>query len=281
MKPSLTQVLRQALSQGARLLDDETRDATTAALQRDWLPCGAVAGHAGEPDLYYTLFSVFCADAMGVAFDAEKLRHYLAHEHAENVRGASAHIHRVCRVCLESRVGETRAATRVRAIVHGTAAVMAGMVEPYAAFWGCLALEATGLRPPWWLLTRLSRVAPDAATPRMAAQLVLMGRGGRAGNADVLRLAEAVRGRRVAGGGFRAGALAPQPDLLSTATSVFALALVGQPESTAEARETFDFTAQCWTPSGHWADRPDATSGDCEFTFYALLALGSSGIIRK
>lgn len=74
-------------------------------------------------------------------------------------------------------------------------------------------------------------------------------------------------------GGFRAGPLAPMPDLLSTATVLHALAQSQTPF--ASLREgCLDYVDSLWTNEGgffgHWGD----DHLDCEYTFYGLLALG-------
>jgi prenyltransferase beta subunit len=74
-------------------------------------------------------------------------------------------------------------------------------------------------------------------------------------------------------GGFFASCSAPIPDLLSTATAIHALAALHVP--LAGVREPcLDFVDSLWTNRGgffgSWAD--DAV--DCEYTYYALLALG-------
>jgi prenyltransferase beta subunit len=74
-------------------------------------------------------------------------------------------------------------------------------------------------------------------------------------------------------GGFRASPDAPLPDLLSTATALHALA--GLQTSIDSIKEPcLDFIDTLWTNEGsfhgHWGD--DVL--DCEYTFYALLALG-------
>lgn len=79
-------------------------------------------------------------------------------------------------------------------------------------------------------------------------------------------------------GGFRAMPDAPLPDLLSTATSLHALSLLGRPIGSTDAggarRElALDFVDSLWSGQsfyGHWAD----DTLDCEYAFYALLALG-------
>ena len=73
-------------------------------------------------------------------------------------------------------------------------------------------------------------------------------------------------------GGFSATENAPMPDLLSTATALHALS--GHHVSFAHLKEpTLDFLDTLWTGRafcGNWAD----DEPDCEYTYYALLAMG-------
>lgn len=74
-------------------------------------------------------------------------------------------------------------------------------------------------------------------------------------------------------GGFLAFPKAPVPDLLSTATALHTLAMLGQSTSSV-AGKCLDFIDSLWTSEGsfygHWAD----DHLDCEYTFYGLLSLG-------
>jgi hypothetical protein len=74
-------------------------------------------------------------------------------------------------------------------------------------------------------------------------------------------------------GGFVAAPGAPMPDLLSTATALHALAGMEVPIE-AVREDCLDFIDTLWTNQGafhgHWADEYT----DCEYAFYALLALG-------
>jgi prenyltransferase beta subunit len=74
-------------------------------------------------------------------------------------------------------------------------------------------------------------------------------------------------------GGFRAAPRAPIPDLLSTATALHALAALELDFDSIKER-SLDFIDTLWTNEGsfygHWGE--DIL--DCEYTFYALLALG-------
>ena len=75
-------------------------------------------------------------------------------------------------------------------------------------------------------------------------------------------------------GGFLAMPRAPIPDLLSTATSLHALACMETPLTTAARERCLDFLDTLWNAEGgfhgHWAD----DHLDVEYTFYGLLALG-------
>ena len=74
-------------------------------------------------------------------------------------------------------------------------------------------------------------------------------------------------------GGFVAAPGAPMPDLLSTATALHALAGL-QVSFEAVREDCLDFIDTLWTNQGafygHWGDEYT----DCEYAFYALLALG-------
>ncbi len=75
-------------------------------------------------------------------------------------------------------------------------------------------------------------------------------------------------------GGFRAMPAAPLPDLLSTATTLHALACLERPVPALLRERCLDFIDTLWSADGgfhgHWAD----DHLDAEYTFYGLLALG-------
>lgn len=73
-------------------------------------------------------------------------------------------------------------------------------------------------------------------------------------------------------GGFKAMPEAPLPDLLSTATTLHALSILGV-DFGVVSEPCLDFLDSLWSGKsfhGHWAD----DDLDAEYTFYALLALG-------
>jgi hypothetical protein len=75
-------------------------------------------------------------------------------------------------------------------------------------------------------------------------------------------------------GGFLAMPQAPMPDLLSTATTLHALACLEREVPAAVRERCLDFIDTLWSAEGgfhgHWAD----DHLDAEYTFYGLLALG-------
>ena len=74
-------------------------------------------------------------------------------------------------------------------------------------------------------------------------------------------------------GGFRATIDAPLPDLLSTATALHGLAGLHLPF--AEVKEPcLDFIDSLWTNQGSFHGNWTDEALDCEYTWYALLALG-------
>jgi prenyltransferase beta subunit len=109
-----------------------------------------------------------------------------------------------------------------------------------------------------------------------AAVAVLAESGGLRG-ADVDSTIKYIRSMSCAGG-FKASARAPLPDLLSTATALVALNLLGVDLTQDEQSSYLEFIQD------HWRDVSDTAGGfagdiiaevpDAEYTFYAIMALG-------
>lgn len=114
------------------------------------------------------------------------------------------------------------------------------------------------------------RDIPMGLTPSTAAAVALYRQLGEPPSPDLARW---LLDRCLPGGGFIATPLAPIPDLLSTATALHALS--GLQADLDPIREPcLDFIDTLWTNRGAfhgtWAD----DTPDCEYTYYALLALG-------
>lgn len=96
------------------------------------------------------------------------------------------------------------------------------------------------------------------------------------------RACECLLSRLLPEGGFAAGEKAAGADLLSTATALYALKRAGGREqglgigcrgSTGFA-ETREFVERLWNEDGGFSGSEWDEQSDCEYTFYALLALG-------
>lgn len=75
-------------------------------------------------------------------------------------------------------------------------------------------------------------------------------------------------------GGFKASDNTPVPDLLSTASALHPLSLLQTPLDNIKP-PTIDFIESAWQTNGGFSAGIYDTTSDCEYTFYALLALGS------
>jgi len=74
-------------------------------------------------------------------------------------------------------------------------------------------------------------------------------------------------------GGFAATAQGSVPDLLSTATALFALTQVGANFDSIR-RPCLDYVESLWRDSGGFAGHAADEIEDVEYTFYALLSIG-------
>ena len=113
--------------------------------------------------------------------------------------------------------------------------------------------------------------SPEGLTPATAAALALLAHLGRPVDGEAVRwLLARLHGR----GGFVAGPNIPVPDLLSTATALYALRRAGAPLD-AVRRPCLGFLDSVWSEAdgGFRAHAFDDTV-DCEYTWYGLLALG-------
>ncbi len=75
-------------------------------------------------------------------------------------------------------------------------------------------------------------------------------------------------------GGFLANPTAPVPDLLSTATVLYALHRLRYPLDPARRNACLRFIESVMAESGGFCGHGMDDTPDCEYTFYALLALG-------
>jgi hypothetical protein len=269
----------------------ESRDLVAAFLRSHTNPDGGFQDRAGASDLYYTVFGLDALIALQEEVPAEETAAFLRtwdpasldFVHAACLARAWAAIRRsphpdVIRQVLAGiescRSADGGYATAAGAL-HGTA---------YAAFLALGAYEDFGrtMPAPEQVMTSIRRLrAADGGyanqpgltsgiTPATAAAIMVLRHLGEQPDRDVgMWLLD----RCHKSGGFFAVPAAPVPDLLSTATALHALSAVGVPV-TGVREPCLDFVDSLWTNRGGffgtWAD----AAADCEYTYYALLALG-------
>jgi prenyltransferase beta subunit len=296
--------LRIQLLQVARLAPRLLGDSTE--LVRDFFrnrlsPDGAGLDRDGRPDLYYTIFALAGLQALDTEVLREKVEAFLR-SHGDGAKLDFVHLSALARCwaivgkeriprgldrSLLQRIETFRKADGGyegdARLAHGTA---------YGAFVALGAYEDLGHTPPHAL--KLIQSLKRLETPDGAWSNVPDGRVGAtnatAGAVTLIRhLGFPVNDR--AGdwllaqahpqGGFVAVPGATMPDLLSTATTLHALAAMDRRLASGIHERCLDFVDSLWSAQGgfhgHWAD----DHLDAEYTFYGLLALGHLSLERR
>jgi len=289
--------LRLEMLQVARVAPKVLGDASE--LVQDFLgnqqnPDGGFKDREGKSDLYYTVFGM---DALAVFQQKPNLgaveKFLLSFGEGEGLDL----VHLSCLIRCWGTIGRDRMPKNLRTALlkrledfrkpcggwdnsterdHGTA---------YGSFLALGAYQDMGKLPPKPLriLQSLKQLeTPDNAwnnhpnlpigsTNPTAGAVVLLNNLHLPINAEV---GQWLRSRLHTQGGFVAVPDAPMPDLLSTATTLHALAALEVRLNEEETERCFDFVDSLWNASGgfhgHWSD----DYIDCEYTFYGLLALG-------
>jgi hypothetical protein len=252
----------------------------------------------GRPDLYYTIFALAGLQAMQSAVPAEKTGAWLA-TFGDGAGLDFVHLGALARcwsaVGLEKMPEDLAAGLlarieRYRSLDGGyDADPGAAQGNAYGCFVALGAYQDLGreLPEPWRMVQCLKFLeTPDGAwanarglktgsTNATAAAVTLLHQLGVPVNQSV---GDWLLAQAHADGGFLAMPSAPMPDLLSTATTLHALACLER-EVPAPIRERcLDFIDTLWSAEGgfhgHWAD----DHLDAEYTFYGLLALGHLSI---
>ncbi len=270
----------------------ESRDLVAAFLRERLNPDGGFQDRSGASDLYYTVFGLDGLVALQEKLPVEQSSGYL--ERFEDGAGLDfVHLACLARCWAALRLPPSGAladrllerletyrsddggyATGLGAS-HGTA---------YAAFLAIGAYQDLGRELPFpqGVVTSLDdlraedgsygnrpRLITGITTATAAAVLILRHLDARPDRAAGVWLLD----RCHAAGGFFASRSTPVPDLLSTATALHALSSLHMP--IAGLRDPcLDFVDSLWTNRGGFFGTWSDDALDCEYTYYALLALG-------
>jgi prenyltransferase beta subunit len=290
---SLRLQLLQVARLSPRLLADST-DLVREFFRRQFTSAGAACDRGGKPDLYYTIFALAGAQALGVPVPAGTTAAWLA-SFGHGADLDFVHVSALARCW--AAIGrehmpadlDARLLDRIEGhrkpdggyegdarIDHGTA---------YGAFVALGAYEDMGQTPPHPLdlVRSLKRLEtkdgawsnapgmPTGALNATAGAVTLIHHLGLPLNPQA---GDWLLAQQHASGGFIAVPGAPIPDLLSTATALHALSCLERRLPSSVHERCLDFIDTLWSAEGgfhgHWAD----DHLDAEYTFYGLLALG-------
>ena len=286
MKKTISVKMLNTLSKGKEKLSREAQERIRKYIRSQMDDCDFFIDKSGRGDVYYTFFGLMLSYVFGVKIDCHKVRvrlednrpdehdliHYAAYARSVMVldllEGKSAKL-------ILSRLfsAETKTLPSFTKFPHGDE------YSPYSVFVLLSLAEDFGLmiENKRHMLERLdlyrvnnggfSNVTGEisATVNATAAALCVRGQlGGYKINEDV----EYLCNLQDKSGGFFAAAQSPVPDLLSTATALFALSCYRK----APLVDPCAFIEAHWLDSGGFAPTLFEDKSDVEYTFYGVLA---------
>lgn len=270
----------------------ESRDLVAQFIRACLNPDGGFQDRVGGSDLYYTVFGLDALIALQEEVPAEQAGAFLAS------RATAADLDFVHVACLArawaalNRPPDAPVADALLARIESCRAADGGYAtapsaehgSAYGAFLALGAYQDLGreMPSPERVLSSLQALRaadggyanhpdlPVGLTPSTAAAVLVMRHLGAPPDRDAgMWLLDRCHSR----GGFFAAPAAPVPDLLSTATALHALSSLHVPIS-GLAEPCLDFVDSLWTNRGGFYGTWTDAAPDCEYTYYALLALG-------
>lgn len=254
---------------------------------------GGFCGRDSESDLYYTLFGVECLTAFGIPFPEAKILNYLKQFGAgENLD----FVHLICLIrCLaklskipldENLLNRLLENLKPFQFENGLFRQTVDSKSPslYAGFLAALAFEEIGVvtinQAATLKLIEQMKTSDYAfadqegvefgTTPVTAAVVGLLAKWQQPIDPKTVAWLLA---REAPDGGFLAIPEAPVADLLSTATTLFALKVMNH-SFQGISENIFDFVENLWHENGGFFGNVLDKTPDCEYTFYGLLSIG-------
>ena len=295
IRTAVSQRLRLTLRRGAVSLGPEATQAIGEFVRGQFHDDGGFRGRARASDLYYTVCGLECARALELELPTPTVGAYLRSQAATELD----FVHLTCLArCLEILGREPlpdldawtiQARPRLAAYACAEGGYHRASDKPrgnvYDSFLGMLACEALGLPfpNPKGMIVALGALQKNSGgfvndggfgaptTPVTAAALGLCWE---LQQPPPAKSFEWLMERLSSQGGFAAAAFVPLPDLLSTATALHALRTHGQ-MGRVPNDACLDFVTSLWADNGGFCGHALDRRADCEYTFYALLALGN------
>jgi prenyltransferase beta subunit len=253
---SVTNRLIQSSACSRRFLDGVSRDRVGRFILSQQNSDGGFQGRGNESDLYYTVFAVAGLKALGKPIPLFKVWKYVR---SFGLGDDLDLVHLVCLIRLKTAFG-------MFGITHRRLFRRLEQHRAKSAYGLFLKLlvddNAAGLNLP----EDPAQVPLSDPTTNLAAS-VLVNR-----QTDETTL-KALLNRSVESGGFAPTEQVVVPDLLSTATALFALTSAGIALDDIH-KPCFRYVESLWRDSGGFAGHEADQFEDVEYTFYALLAIG-------
>jgi prenyltransferase beta subunit len=254
--PTLTEKLIKTASLSNEYLDADSRKTIIRFVKSKWNRNGGVCGRDNRSDLYYTVFGAICLKALRGRIPVVRLLKYLR---SFGSGESLDHIHLFSLIRLRSYLpmsGKTKKGLieSVKKLAPETA---------YDMFFKVITAEYLGGDH---LPDVPFEINPADPTTNVAAAVVV--------NSQPDPVArDILMARYCPTGGFCIGEGIEVPDLLSTATALFALKIMGADMEPIRAA-CFKFIESLWRDSGGFCGHAADQYEDTEYTYYALLSIG-------
>lgn len=289
MKDTISIRLLNTIQRGKELLSKETLPLIIGFVESQRMPDDSFMDKSGKTDIYYTFFGWMLSFVLGIKLDTDKTAGYLKKQDVKSMDLIHYAAYMRCRMLQSLLEGKNinlllnyLFKTSVRPLEEISGVPHDNPESPYTQYiWHSL-LEDCGqpVKNKSAILESLKAYrVPDggysnlpksnsAATNATAAALVLIGQlDGFKQNDDTIYL----QNIQNESGGFAATESSPIPDLLSTATALFALRC----NEVQPKRSPADFIDAHWLECGGFSATLLEENSDVEYTFYGLLALGT------
>lgn len=255
---SLTERLIQSAACSRKFLDHNSRLKLTDFILSKQNPDGGFRGRSSESDLYYSVFAVASLKALGHPIPAGKIWKYTR---SFGLGEDLDLVHLVCLIRLKIAFPMLPGTKRklFNQLAHHSAE------SAYGLFLKLLAEDY--LNTADYSEEQMQVSLSDPTTNLAAAVLV--------NRCNDEAVTTAILNRCVKEGGFKPSDQIDVPDLLSTATALFALTSVGVNLKEDIQVSCFQFIESLWRESGGFAGHTADQFEDVEYTFYAILTIGS------
>lgn len=250
-----TELVRMA-ALSTTYLDGASRREVIRFIRSRWNFDGGVQGRDQQSDLYYTVFAAVCLRALKAPLPYLRFWNYVRSFGEGETLDSMDTFHLI----------RLRSAFPMKNSTRKRLMKTVAAIEPASAYdlffkvvtTDCLGGEAV-FGPPL-------RINPNEPTTNIAATVAI-------NRAKNLAAEKALMARYCETGGFCISDEINVPDLLSTATALFSLHIMGSNmEPVREA--TLQFVESLWRDSGGFAGHSMDGFEDVEYTYYALLSIG-------